>query len=212
LKRARNQPTGKLQNAERRVIALPSEEIIAQKIDESNRRIEDLIHLNYERFLRSVMLAQGDFAAFLKAKSNERMELLEQITGTGVYSEISVAAYRQADTARKKSEALRQQHAAVPVLTQEGRAERESQLAASVARLSEVKAEWGTWVGRAAQARLFLGCAEEAEKIQAEAIRLAQAREAGAARLEALEVHEKAVPFIARLAERDLLAKLRVET
>ena len=32
LKRARNQPTGKLQNAERRVIALPSEEIIAQKL------------------------------------------------------------------------------------------------------------------------------------------------------------------------------------
>ena len=211
LKRARNHPAGKLQNAERRVIALPSEETIAQKIDESNRKIEELTLLNYERFLRSVMLAQGDFAAFLKAKSNERMELLEQITGTGIYSEISVAAYRQADTARKRSEALRQQHAAVPVLTPEGRAERETQLAASVTRLGEVKAELGMWVGRAAQARAFLACAEEAEKIQAEAIRRAHAREACAARLEALEAHEKAVPFIARVTERDLLARLRGE-
>jgi exonuclease SbcC len=134
LKRARNQPAGKLQNAERRVIALPSEETLTQKIDESNRKVEELTLLNYERFLRSVMLAQGDFAAFLKAKPNERMELLEQITGTRIYSDISVAAYEQADAAKKSSEALRQRHAAVPVFTPVERREGEEQLAAVAAR------------------------------------------------------------------------------
>ena len=39
------------------------------------------------------MLAQGDFAAFLKAKPSERTELLEQITGTRIYSDISMAAH-----------------------------------------------------------------------------------------------------------------------
>lgn len=208
LKRARNHPTGKLQNAERRVIALPSEETLTQKIDESNRKVEELTLLNYERFLRSVMLAQGDFAAFLKAKPNERMELLEQITGTRIYSDISVAAYEQADTAKKSGEALRQRHAAVPVFTPEERAERETQIAAVADRLADVKAEWKVCGERVGHARAFLACAEETAKIEGEAARLAQARAADASRLGALELHEKTVPFAARLSGREFLEGL----
>ncbi len=208
LKRARNHPAGKLQNAERRVIALPSEETLTQKIDESNRKIEELTQLDYERFLRSVMLAQGDFAAFLKAKPNERMELLEQITGTGIYSEISVAAYEQADTAQKSSEALRQRHAAVPVFTPEERTERETQLAAVEARLADVKAELKLCGERVGHARAFVGCVEETTKIEGEAARLAHAREAEAVRFGALEIHEKTVPFASRISGREFLAGL----
>lgn len=46
---------------------------------------QDFIGLNYEQFVKSVMLAQGDFAKFLKVDKNERSALLEQITGTDIY-------------------------------------------------------------------------------------------------------------------------------
>ena len=49
---------------------------------------EELIGLNYNQFIKSVLLAQGEFAQFLKVKKDERGELLEKITGTWIYAEI----------------------------------------------------------------------------------------------------------------------------
>ena len=44
--------------------------------------------LDYYQFLRSVMLAQGEFASFLTAKGPEKGKLLEQITGEKIYKKI----------------------------------------------------------------------------------------------------------------------------
>lgn len=67
--------------------------IIAEKAKEVDTQVEKLTGLDYERFRRSVLLAQGDFAAFLHAKEGERSELLEKITGSEIYSELSKAAF-----------------------------------------------------------------------------------------------------------------------
>lgn len=56
---------------------------------------EELIGLNYNQFVKSVLLAQGDFAQFLKARKEERGELLEKITGTGIYRQIGIRAYQK---------------------------------------------------------------------------------------------------------------------
>ena len=56
---------------------------------------EELIGLNYNQFIKSVLLAQGDFAQFLKAKKDERGELLEKITGTGIYRQVGIKAYQK---------------------------------------------------------------------------------------------------------------------
>ncbi len=50
--------------------------------------VEEVTQLSYEQFLRSVMLAQGEFAAFLSAKASEKGQLLEQITGEEIYKRI----------------------------------------------------------------------------------------------------------------------------
>jgi ATPase involved in DNA repair len=52
-------------------------------------RISSLVGLSYEQFTRSVLLAQGEFASFLKANDNTRATLLEKLTGTEIYSTIS---------------------------------------------------------------------------------------------------------------------------
>ncbi|PHS08095.1 MAG: nuclease SbcCD subunit C [Kordia sp.] len=50
--------------------------------------VEKVTQLDYTQFLRSVMLAQGDFASFLTAKGPEKGKLLEQITGVQIYKKI----------------------------------------------------------------------------------------------------------------------------
>ena len=43
--------------------------------------LPDIIGLDYDQFLRTVLIAQGSFANFLNAKENDRYELLEKLIG-----------------------------------------------------------------------------------------------------------------------------------
>ncbi|WP_031428399.1 AAA family ATPase [Flavimarina sp. Hel_I_48] len=56
---------------------------------------EELIGLSYSQFIKSVLLAQGEFAQFLQAKRDERGELLEKITGTGIYRRLGQLAFEK---------------------------------------------------------------------------------------------------------------------
>ncbi len=99
-----------LQKARFELVELPSEKIMGRSGKrEVLKRIVELTGLNYEQFLRSVMLAQGEFAAFLKAKEDQRSELLEKITGTEEYTKISIAAYDRFRMESKKLETLKNQ-------------------------------------------------------------------------------------------------------
>ena len=51
--------------------------------------------MDFDRFTRSMLLAQGGFAAFLEAPPDGRAPILEQITGTAVYSRISMRVHEQ---------------------------------------------------------------------------------------------------------------------
>lgn len=87
LNRARKKPDGKVQPAKHQVFDA-DEKPLTQKIKETAEKVEELIGLDFDRFLRSVLLAQGDFAKFLKSDVNERSRLLESLTGTTIYSEL----------------------------------------------------------------------------------------------------------------------------
>lgn len=99
--RSRKKHDGKLQSSKRELAKKIGDrwEIISTRkneIDSNSNKvglIEELTGLGFEQFRRSVMLAQGEFAKFLKSDEKQRSELLERITGTGIYSEISKAAF-----------------------------------------------------------------------------------------------------------------------
>ena len=59
------------------------------KDKEENRKTEEVIGLQYEQFVRTVLLAQGAFDGFLKAESNEKSVLLERLTGITIYQRIA---------------------------------------------------------------------------------------------------------------------------
>ena len=62
--------------------------ILTEKIRDMDEQVAALTGLSFAQFTKSVLLAQGDFAAFLKADQKERSALLEQLTGTDIYSEL----------------------------------------------------------------------------------------------------------------------------
>lgn len=117
--------TGNLKPVQRSLAEVGTGQILADKGREMDAMVEGLTGLDGQRFLRSVLLAQGQFAAFLKAKPNERAELLEKITGTEIYSDLSILAF---ETYREKEERVKQLKAslgAVAVLEDEARAKLE---------------------------------------------------------------------------------------
>ncbi len=72
-----------------RIIADSEDKIIADKVTTCDKKIVQILGLTFDQFTKVIMLAQGSFAAFLQAKPNEKGELLEQMTGTEIYAEIS---------------------------------------------------------------------------------------------------------------------------
>ncbi len=89
VRRAYNRIDGSLQAFSITLSNVSTHTEIPGKKTELLEEIERLVGLNFEQFTRSVLLAQGDFTAFLKAGRDEKSSLLEKLTGTHIYSEIS---------------------------------------------------------------------------------------------------------------------------
>jgi exonuclease SbcC len=205
LQRARKKADGKIQQAKRRIIALPGETIIAEGIKEVDAKILGLTGLDYDRFLRSVLLAQGDFAAFLKAGPKERTELLQQVTGTFIYEEISRAAYQRSTKSEQAHAALLSTHAAVAVLTSEDRQKHEAALSASAQRLAALVSLLTDLSKRTNDAQTWLDIEKAGRQLAIEQAEHATAASAAAPALAQLQRHEKAAAFIAEITSIDRL-------
>ncbi len=125
--RARGRSEGNLQQQKREVAQLNGK-ILASSIKDADKKVTELTGLTYDQFSRSILLAQGDFAAFLKATENERSEILEQITGTGIYSEISKKAFEKQKTENEKLTRLKDQISGIEIFSSEQEAEVKEEL------------------------------------------------------------------------------------
>lgn len=93
-KRARKSSDGAFQSAKMELSVVESGKVLESYLSKVPKYIEELSGLDFDRFIQSMMLAQGSFDAFLKAKENERSSLLEKITGTQIYKQISQEIYQ----------------------------------------------------------------------------------------------------------------------
>ncbi len=87
------------------------------------KKNEELIGLTYEQFIRSIVLAQGAFDQFLKARAAERSKMLEKITGTEIYRQLSMRAYAEAKQFDARIETTRQTALLIQVLDEDKIAE-----------------------------------------------------------------------------------------
>ena len=117
-RRANNKPNGNLQDAKAELATVADGQIIAEKISEVREKIVQITGLDFGRFTKSILLSQGDFAAFLNATEKERADLLEEITGTEIYSQISVYIFNQHKQAKTDLDILRAQAGSINLLTE----------------------------------------------------------------------------------------------
>jgi exonuclease SbcC len=77
--------------------------------DEAGAEIADILGMNREQFTRVVMLPQGDFAAFLRSKATDRLELLQSLFGTQRFEAVEQELARKAQAARTEVAGLNNQ-------------------------------------------------------------------------------------------------------
>lgn len=128
VRRARDKDSGRLQKVDRALARLSDGQGIAQGIEQTRSEIERRVGLTFDQFRRTVLLAQGDFDAFLRADDKNRADLLEKVTGTEVYGRVSKAVHEAAKEKARAAELLHQRLLGIGVLDLQAREQAQSDL------------------------------------------------------------------------------------
>ena len=105
------------------------------------RVIEEKTGMDFERFTRSILLAQGGFDTFLKADTEQKSKILEQITGTEIYSEISRRVHERKSAEREKLNLLLAETSGIMILEPEQKKEVQQELTHKLKQESEITAK-----------------------------------------------------------------------
>ena len=169
--------------------------LLTERAGETERAISTVLGLSFDQFSRSVLLAQGGFDAFLKARDNERAELLEKLTGTEVYGEISKAVHERS---REQAEGLRLLRGQQGNITLMG----EEELALAQAALEEAQTAHALLELQRQSADVALqwlkaleGLVASVERAVTDIAQVEQESQAAQPQLGALALGEKAEPF-----------------
>ena len=127
-RRARTKPDGELQQPQQEIVNADSGKILAAKIRGVASEIEATTGMDFDRFTRSMLLAQGGFAKFLEAPPDERAPILEQITGTDIYSRISIRVHERQREERETLNLLQAETAGIAILEPEREKEIQKEL------------------------------------------------------------------------------------
>ncbi|AZG72863.1 AAA family ATPase [Shewanella livingstonensis] len=120
-RRSRDKADGNLQDAQVELAQLSDGKILATQIKRKTELIEDITGLDFARFTKSMMLSQGQFAAFLNADANDRAELLEELTGTEIYGLISERVHQHFSEAKTNLKLLEAKLGSVELLDDQQR-------------------------------------------------------------------------------------------
>lgn len=138
--------------------------ILSSQSNDKLRRVADITGLDFGRFTRSMLLAQGQFAAFLNASANDRAELLEELTGTEIYGDISRRVFEQARDAREHLSQLKARADGVALLPAERCAAMQTELEEWTQALAEVQHTHAT---TSAQRQWHIDVDHSAQAVQA---------------------------------------------
>jgi exonuclease SbcC len=186
---ARDKVGGALQ-APRVELATGDGTILSDKSGEKLKLIASITGLDFPRFTKSMLLAQGGFAAFLNASANERAELLEELTGTEIYGDISRKVFEQARDARHQLDQLKARAQGMELLSAEAREAMQNEVIRLGTQLGDVQRQHQN---TQAQRQWRLDLAQSEQDAQA----AEQNRRAADAALEA------AAPELRRLADSE---------
>ena len=169
VRRSRGKVDGSLQKVEMTLTNLTSGVEQQGTKTELLSHISKLIGLSFEQFNRSVLLAQGDFATFLKARQTDKAEILEKLTGTEIYSRISVSIYERTKRAESEYKLLQERIKGIELLTDEQLQQLSAEKEELQVRLSVSKKKEETLSGKLKwleeEGRLNTGCIQAEETL-----------------------------------------------
>ncbi|WP_182406546.1 AAA family ATPase [Psychrobacter sp. GP33] len=121
--RAHKKAKGNLLPIKHEVSDVVSQKILEEKKSKTASYIQQLIGMDFQQFTRSIMLAQGSFAAFLKSDIADRAAILEKITGTAIYAQISKNVFEKKREEDHKLATLQAGIDSLPLLSSEEEAQ-----------------------------------------------------------------------------------------
>ena len=135
--RARKKASGELQAPRRELSDAVSGQILESNVQGVADKVEEATGMDFERFTRSMLLAQGGFAAFLQAPPDQRAPILEQLTGTEIYSDVSKRVHARVVLERDRLETLEAELAGIHLLEEAEEQRLHTELAALIEQASE---------------------------------------------------------------------------
>ena len=169
VRRSRGKVDGSLQKVEMTLTNLTSGVEQQGTKTELLSHISKLIGLSFEQFNRSVLLAQGDFATFLKARQTDKAEILEKLTGTEIYSRISASIYERTKRAEGEYKLLQERIKGIELLTEEQLQQLSAEKEELQVRLSVSKKKEENLSGKLKwleeEGRLNIGCIQAEETL-----------------------------------------------
>ena len=112
-------PEGELTPPEMKLTRLSDDEVLATTSQQVCARITEITGMNFRNFTRSILLAQGDFAAFLNALDSERMDILEKIISADIYADYKNEVDKKAADAQQRLDYLNQDLSVIPIMEPE---------------------------------------------------------------------------------------------
>lgn len=139
--RARKKSDGKLQAPICELAEIEDNKIICTKSSEVLKQVIQLTGLDFSRFTKSMLLAQGGFAAFLNASPKDRAELLEELTGTEIYCQISMHIFERNKEVQAELTLLSSQTNLLNILDDKSRRALENDISALQLKLDSTRGE-----------------------------------------------------------------------
>ena len=121
-----------------------SEQILGDSTQKVREKVIELTGMDFHKFTKSMVLAQGDFAAFLNALDSERMDVLEKISGTDLYDNYKKQAEEKHAEVQTQLQQLEQDLKAIPILDAATREASEHDLVDFKEQLTELNQEQNT--------------------------------------------------------------------
>jgi len=134
------QVDGKLMPVEMRLQSINGEEqLLEQEVHKVLTHSAELIGMDFHRFTRSIILEQGNFAAFLNALDSERMDILEGIVSRDIYADYKQQVRVAVELAEQKLAELHGQLGGLELMSDVQREAAELDLADQKLTFSELK-------------------------------------------------------------------------
>lgn len=195
VRRARGKQDGRLQPVERCLMDLAQARMLEDQTLAVNARVAEVVGLSYDEFRRTVLLPQGEFDAFLQANTGKRAAILEKVTGTEIYRQISRRIYARNSEVRQEVATLETRRGEHRILTAEDKKAVQDEIETSVTDVASKQIALDALLAEEARIKELQTLDARFEQAQgAEALALRRLDETAPQRLR-IETYDRALPL-----------------